>query len=70
MFESRGGQGPVSLPNVGLFMTSVLCFIFLSFPMTTSQLPKNVHVAESIWLFVPPLVHRNCDFFFCLKIPS
>lgn len=49
--------------NVCLFMTSVLCFVFLSFPMTGSQLPKYVHVAKGIWLFIPSLIHRNWDFF-------
>lgn len=49
--------------NVGLFMTSVLCFVFLSFPMTSSHLPKDGHVAEGIWLFIPPLIHRNWDIF-------
>lgn len=58
-----------SVLNVRLFMTSVLRFIFLSFPMTSSQLPKDVHGAEGIWLIVPPLIHRNWDVF-CLKIPN
>lgn len=58
-----------SVLNVCLFMTSVLCFIFLSFPMASSQLPKDVYVAEGIWPFVPPLVHRNWDVF-CFKIPN